>query len=126
MVYGLEPKPSVKQLEKVCGIHFPAFVIVEKEESTGSHANFIYTVHFKKTLGQDVVDQIEYQCKYGEMLDSETNDQMPWTKNGKDYSFHIDSMFDSGPSTFPWNCRSISINIDKESEVMTIHYMMDD
>ena len=121
-------KPSVKQLEKACGVKFPAFTIEEKDVNVGSCYNYDYTVRFKKKPGAEVFDRIEYLCKNGEVIEEyvTVNIYNPWTGSNGNYSFSIyDSDYHAGYQ-FPFNVRWMSLMVSKESDLMYIRYSLDD
>ena len=126
LMLSYRPKPSVTQLKKACGVRLPSFTIIDRTEATGNHTNYYYTVHFIKDLDKSVLDQIEYQCKYGKKLDGGIEFYMPWTNKDGRYEFYVDATFDIGDYRLPLNCRSIGLSIGKESSLMTIHYTMED
>lgn len=125
---GPRPSPNIKQLENACGVHFPPFRVIEKDSGAGSHMNYFYTVRFKQPLGEDVINRIEYLCKYGEKLDIDGCGVLrnPWESDNGHYSFGIDEMFDRGSYVLPRGCRIMDIILSDDFDIMYVNYMMYD
>ena len=122
------PKPTVKQLENACGVHFPPFRIISKELNTGNRDNYTYKIQFKDGLDQKTIDQIEALCDSGEFVYNDIHgDKNPWTKQNGIYNFGIDAMFDISKSYIPPSgCRWFYLTLNPESSMMTLEYGMFD
>ena len=128
MVMPHSPKPTVKQLERACGVHFPPFQIIEKEINTGNRDNYTYKIQFNDGLDQRTINQIDSLCKFGEILYNDLEgDKNPWTKQKGIYKFSIDEMFDISESyRLPSSCRWLYLTLDPKTSVMTLEYGMND
>lgn len=121
-------KTSVRQLEKACGVRFPAFSIEDKEVSVGSCYNYDYTVKFKKMLGPEVFDRIEYLCKNGNVIEDYNTGEIhnPWSGSNGHYRFSIYDSDNHAGYQFPFNVRWMSLSVSKDSDLMEIQYSLDD
>ena len=121
-------KPSVRQLEKACGVKYPAFSIVNKELSIGSCHNYEYTVKFKKMPGKEVFDRIEYLCKNGNVIEDPLTGKIenPWNGGNGHYVFSIQNSDNHAGYHFPFNVRWMTIRVGKDSDLMYISYSLDD
>ena len=121
-------KPSVKQLEKACGVRFPSFSIIDKELSIGSCHNYEYTVRFKKGPGDDVFERIEYLCKYGDVIEDPLSGKIenPWYGGNGHYVFSIHNSDDHAGYQFPFNVRWMTVRVNRDSDLMYISYSLDD
>lgn len=122
------PSASNSQLEKACGIAFPSYTIIDKDEQSGSHTNYYYTVRFDEPLDEEIIERIEYLCEYGQVLDDglEQGGSRPWKKRDGEYFFNLDSWFDRGQYELPRGCRCIDLDLSRDLSTMTIHFMMDE
>lgn len=121
-------RPSVSQLEKACGVRFPAFTIDNKEMGVGSSYNYEYTVTFRKSPGPEVWERIEYLCEHGNTIYVfETGESYnPWSRHGGNYVFSIENADDHGGYHFPPNVRWMTLRLSKDSDAMYIRYSLDD
>ena len=121
-VYYGDPKPSKHQLEKSCGVKFPSFSSTIDQTAIEGHIS--YVVKFNGTLSQKVVEQINYLCQNGELLDDDfIGLYNPWTLNDGCYTFYLDNvLYNSDTYTLPLSCRSIRIKVDKSLDGMHITY----
>lgn len=121
------PKPSVRSLEKECGVRFPSFSIVEKGTSVGSGSNYYYTVKFKKLPDETVFNRIGYLCKYGPKYEDQITGEIinPWTGNGTTFSFSLMDLDDHAGFKLPFMVRWMDIKLSKNSDLMYITYYAD-
>lgn len=121
-------KPSVRQLEKACGVRFPPFKVVNKELNIGSCHNNDYTVRFKKKPSSEVFDRIEYLCKNGNVIEDSLTGKIenPWNGGHGHYVFSIQDSDNHAGYHFPFNVRWMTIRVSKDSDLMYIRYSLDD
>ncbi len=123
------PKPTVKELENACGVHFPPFQVISKERITGNRDNYTYKIQFKDGLDQKTIDQIEFLCNSGELIYNDVyGDHNPWTKENGIYKFRIDGMFDDMSKSYfpPSGARWFYLTLNPKSNAMTLEYGMFD